>query len=159
MTRTESKDVGSIRQGYQSACAVPNDLREVQHRPNARRAGTQQSYHPRVRYEAEIEVLHGDTPAWAWQSGNGDRLIDLALTHGCTEWQWRNRDWGVVLDVAFEDEADWLRFRANPGVQAIFDAIPDPVNGLIVHRGWGGSGGIREPRTPRPIAGAGAAEL
>ncbi len=39
------------------------------------------------------------------------------------------------------------------------DAAPDPVKGLLVHRGRGGAAGTRLPRRPRPLAGAGAVEL
>jgi len=48
---------------------------------------------------------------------------------------------------------------ALPAVQAALDATPDPVKGLLVHRGRGGSSGARLPRRPRPLAGAGAVEL
>jgi hypothetical protein len=37
--------------------------------------------------------------------------------------------------------------------------VPDPVKGLLVHRGRGGAAGTRLPRRPRPLAGAGAVEL
>ena len=39
------------------------------------------------------------------------------------------------------------------------DAVPDPVNGLIVYRGRGGGAGSVSPRKPRPSAGAGAMAL
>jgi hypothetical protein len=44
-------------------------------------------------------------------------------------------------------------------VQAALDAVPDPVNGLLVYRGRGGGAGARRPRRPKPSAGAGALEL
>jgi hypothetical protein len=65
----------------------------------------------------------------------------------------------VVLEVAFLDEWRWERFYGRPAVQAALDAAPDPVKGLLVHRGRGGSSGSRLPRRPRPLAGAGAVEL
>jgi hypothetical protein len=39
------------------------------------------------------------------------------------------------------------------------DAVPDPINGLMVYPGRGGSSGRVEPRRPRPVAGAGAAPV
>jgi hypothetical protein len=65
----------------------------------------------------------------------------------------------VVLEVAFAEEGRWERFYGLPAVQAALDATPDPVKGLVVHRGRGGSAGTRLPRRPRPLAGAGAVEL
>jgi hypothetical protein len=65
----------------------------------------------------------------------------------------------VVLEVAFPDEARWEAFRDLPATRAALDAVPDPVNGLLVHRGRGGSSGARSPRRPRPLAGAGAVAL
>jgi hypothetical protein len=44
-------------------------------------------------------------------------------------------------------------------VRAALDAVPDPVNGLLIYPGRGGSSGRVQPRRPRPIAGAGAAPL
>ncbi len=44
-------------------------------------------------------------------------------------------------------------------VQAALDAVPDPVNGLLVYRGRGGGAGATSPRRPRPGAGAGAMSL
>jgi hypothetical protein len=44
-------------------------------------------------------------------------------------------------------------------VQAALDAVPDPVNGLLVYRGRGGGAGSVSPRRPRPGAGAGAMAL
>jgi len=65
----------------------------------------------------------------------------------------------VVLEVAFAEEWQWERFYGLPAVQAALDATPDPVKGLLVHRGRGGTSGTRLPRRPRPFAGAGAVEL
>jgi hypothetical protein len=50
-------------------------------------------------------------------------------------------------------------FRALPAVRAALDAVPDPVNGLLIYRGRGGSAGRPVPRKPRPLAGAGAVAL
>jgi len=44
-------------------------------------------------------------------------------------------------------------------VSAALDAVPDPVNGLSIYPGRGGSAGPVERRHPRPVLGAGAAAL
>jgi hypothetical protein len=64
------------------------------------------------------------------------------------DWAWHEHPWGR-----------WDFFYALPAVQAALDAVPDPLSGLAVHRGRGGSSGTRLPRRPRPLAGAGAVEL
>lgn len=107
-----------------------------------------------------IEVGNGPiSSAERWRDGHGESLVEAALTHGAQEWSWVIRDWGVLLEVAFNEEADWLRFRSTAAVRAALDAVPDPVNGLLVYSGRGGSSAapvIRHPRRPR---GAGAAAL
>ena len=37
--------------------------------------------------------------------------------------------------------------------------MPDPLTGLIVYRGRGGSSGAPFPRKPRPLVGSGSAAL
>jgi hypothetical protein len=106
-----------------------------------------------------IEVLNGELPATRWKDAHGRFLTEAAVTHGAREWSWLHRDWGVILEIEFATEADWDRFRALPAVQAALDAVPDPVNGLLVYPGRGGSSGRVVPRRPRPRAGAGAAAL
>lgn len=64
----------------------------------------------------------------------------------------------MVLEVAFLAEWRWELFHELPAVQAALDAAPDPVRGLLVHRGRGGAG-TRLPCRPRLLAGAGAVEL
>ncbi len=44
-------------------------------------------------------------------------------------------------------------------MRAALDGVPDPVNGLIIYRGRGGSSGSRKPRKPKPAPGAAALEL
>jgi len=44
-------------------------------------------------------------------------------------------------------------------VRTALDSVPDPVGGLLVYRGRGGSSGASFPRRPRPLAGSGAAAL
>jgi len=86
-------------------------------------------------------------------------LIELAVTAGATSWEWHEHRWGVVFEVEFGEDSQWEAFRAVPAVRAALDAVPDPVNGLLVYRGRGGGAGVVSPRKPRPVAGAGAMAL
>jgi hypothetical protein len=107
-----------------------------------------------------VEVLDGATlPAALWQDAHGDALTEAALTHGAYEWHWHRHSWGVLFEIAFRGDGQWPVFRELPGVRAALDAVPDPINGLLVYPGRGGSSGRVQPRRPRPIAGAGAATL
>ncbi len=107
-----------------------------------------------------IEVAHGPVLSAArWRDAHGEHLVEAALTHGAQEWAWVMREWGVLLEVAFDDETDWLRFRATAAVRAALDAVPDPVNGLLVYSGRGGGAGARVSRRPRRPLGAGAAAM
>jgi hypothetical protein len=106
-----------------------------------------------------IEVFHGELAAGRWRDTYASRLIESAVTAGATSWEWHEHQFGVVFEVEFGDEADWAEFRAIPAVQAALDAVPDPVNGLLVYRGRGGGAGAGSPRRPRPAAGAGAMSL
>lgn len=60
------------------------------------------------------------------------------------------RDWGVLLEITFRDQGDWLRFRGTPAVQAALDSVPDPVGGRWIYSGRGGSSAARMPRRPKP---------
>ncbi len=94
-----------------------------------------------------------------WKDGYGEALLEAAVTNGARRWEWTVIPGGVVLEVAFRDSDEWDRFRALPVVTAALDATPDPVNGLYVYPGRGGSSSARSPRrTPRP-AGSGAAAI
>ena len=107
-----------------------------------------------------IEVLDGATlPAARWQDAHGNALTEAAITHGAYEWHWHAHSWGVLFEIAFRSDESWSVFRDLPGVRAALDAVPDPVNGLLVYPGRGGSSGRVQRRRPRPVAGAGAAEL
>jgi hypothetical protein len=106
-----------------------------------------------------IEVFHGELPAGRWRDTYSSMLIELAVTAGATSWEWHEHRWGVVLEVEFGEDSEWEAFRAIPAVQAALDAVPDPVNGLLVYRGRGGGAGAVSPRRPRPAAGAGAMAL
>lgn len=105
-----------------------------------------------------IEVLDGQYPASIWAEAHADNLIQAALLHGAIDWRQHNRDWGVVLELAFVTQDQWEQFRADAAVDAALEAVPNP-DGLLIYRGWGGSSSPREPRRPRPLAGAGAAAL
>jgi hypothetical protein len=106
-----------------------------------------------------IEVFNGRSSVARWKDAHGEALVEAALTNGAVDWSWQEHRWGVVLEVAFLDEWRWEFFYALPAVNAALDAAPDPVKGLLVHRGRGGSSGTRLPRRPRPLTGAGAVEL
>lgn len=108
-----------------------------------------------------IEVANATSAASAssWRRAHGERLVEAAITHGAKEWTWVVRPWGVLLELGFSDEADWLRFRATPAVQAALDAVPDPVNGIWVYSGRGGSSATRVPRRPRPVRSSEGAPL
>jgi hypothetical protein len=106
-----------------------------------------------------IEVFDGESSARLWQEAYSGTLVEAAVTHGATSWEWHEHRWGVVLEVEFGADAQWESFRGLPAVQAALDAVPDPVNGLLVYRGRGGGAGSVSPRRPRPVAGAGAMAL
>ncbi len=103
-----------------------------------------------------IEVFHADLSARQWKDSYERTLIEAALANGALDWAWHEHRTGVVLEVAFRDDAGWEAFRALPAVAAALDAAPDPVNGLIIYRGRGGASGSRWPRRrgPKPSAGA-----
>ena len=106
-----------------------------------------------------IEVIDGTVPASLWSAAHGDALVESALLEGAQDWSWHQHPWGVVFEVAFEDEVAWERFLLTPAVNAALDAVPDPVAGLIIYKGRGGSSGRPDPRRPRPMVGSGAMAL
>jgi len=106
-----------------------------------------------------IEVLDGEYSAAGWADAFGDALVTEALSGGASDWAWHRHSWGNVLELRFENDEQWLRFRETPAAQAALDAVPDPLSGLIIHRGRGGSAGGREPRRISPLRGCGAAAL
>jgi hypothetical protein len=112
-----------------------------------------------MAHEMSIEVLDGEFSARFWVDAYGDSVIAAALHHGVVDWNWQHFDWGSVLELAFADEAAWELFVSNAAVVAALDAVPDRVNGLLIYRGRGGTASQRQPRKPRPLAGAGAAAL
>jgi hypothetical protein len=106
-----------------------------------------------------IEVRDSVLSAMRWKDGYGEALLEAAVTNGAKRWEWTIMPGGVVLEVAFREVDEWEHFRALPVVKAALDATPDPVNGLYVYEGRGGSGAKPSKRPkPRP-AGAGAAAI
>jgi hypothetical protein len=106
-----------------------------------------------------IEVLGEGASASAWRAAHGEALVESALTNGAQDWAWHEFGWGLVFEVAFADEEQWERWRSLPGTRAALDAVPDPVDGLLIYRGRGGSSGSPMPRRPRLSPGAAAVEL
>jgi hypothetical protein len=111
-------------------------------------------------YWWSIEVLDGpNEPARFWREAHGEALTEAAITHGAYDWVWHRHTWGVLFEIAFARDEGWHAYRDLPAVRAALDAVPDPVHGLLVYPGRGGSSGTVHPRRPRPIAGAGGAAL
>ena len=105
-----------------------------------------------------IEVLDGEVPASEWRRSYENVLVESAITHGVTFWDWHDTRWGVVLELVFADDEALERYRGLPAVVASLDAVPDRVSGLMVYRGRGGGAGALVPRRPRPKPVAGSAE-
>jgi hypothetical protein len=111
-------------------------------------------------YWWSVEVLDSAAgSARGWQDAYGNALTESAITNGAYDWQWHTHSWGVLFEIAFASDERWQVYRELPAVRAALDAVPDPVNGLLVYPGRGGSAGSVKPRRPRPVAGAGAAPL
>jgi Aldo/keto reductase family len=106
-----------------------------------------------------IEVFDGAFPARPWKDAHSSSLIESAISNGAVDWVWHEHRWGVVLEVAFERDEQWEAYRDLPSVRAALDAVPDPINGLLVYRGRGGGAGAPSRRRPKPFTGAGAVEL
>jgi hypothetical protein len=112
-----------------------------------------------AEYWWSIEVLDAELPANRWRDAYAAALIEAAIAHGAKDWSWNRFDWGVVFEVAFEGWDAWTGYRHLPAVVAALDATPDPINGLMIYPGRGGSAGDRLPRKPGPRAAGGAAPL
>ena len=106
-----------------------------------------------------VEVFDGEVPAAGWARAWHDRLIEAAVTSGAVFWDEHEHRWGVVLEFTFADERRRDAFRQAPVLLAALDAVPDPVNGVLVYPHRGGGNGIRQPRRPRPVLSSGAAGL
>ncbi len=107
-----------------------------------------------------IEVFHSEKqPASLWRDAYEDALTEAAVTNGARYWEWHEFRYGVIFEVCFATDEEWEAFRALPTVRGALDAVPDPVNGLLVYRGRGGAAAARKPRKPKPAPGAAALEL
>jgi len=106
-----------------------------------------------------IEVLHGELSAFQWQRSYDSGLIEAALTNGALDSNWHTGDWGVAFEVCFKTGEEWEAFRNLPAVRAALDAVPDPVNGLLIYRGRGGTSASGQPRRPRPAPSASSLAL
>ena len=106
-----------------------------------------------------IEVLDGAIPATAWYRAFGNALTEAAVTNGAVDWSRHYHPWGLVFEISFRDSEQWSVFRHLPAVSAALDAVPDPINGLLIYPGRGGSAGAGDRRRPRLPLGAGAATL
>jgi hypothetical protein len=107
-----------------------------------------------------IEVFDSRVQAaLRWKDSYRAQIVEAAITTGAVDWNWIEHKSGVVFEVCFADEARWEAFRGSSAVQAALDAVPDPSYGLLVYKGRGGGSGARQPKKPRPSAGAGAIEL
>ncbi|HEY9484979.1 MAG TPA: hypothetical protein VIR00_18680, partial [Micromonosporaceae bacterium] len=91
-----------------------------------------------AEYWWSIEVLDAELPANRWRDAYAAALIEAAISHGAKDWAWNKFDWGVVFEVAFEDWDAWVTYRQLPAVVAALDAVPDPINGLMIYPGRGG---------------------
>jgi hypothetical protein len=112
-----------------------------------------------AEYWWSIEVLDAELSASRWRDAYAAALIEAAISNGAKDWNWSRFTWGVVFEVAFDDSDAWVAFRLLPAVTAALDATPDPINGLMIYPGRGGTSGARQPRKPRPHPSAGAAEI
>jgi hypothetical protein len=112
-----------------------------------------------MAYDVSIEVFDGEFAASSWSAAHGDDVIGAAVWCGARSWRWHQLPWGVVLELSFDDEAQWDELRDSLALRTALDAVPDPVSGVLVYRGFGGSGASGVPRRPRPLAGSGAAAL
>jgi hypothetical protein len=106
-----------------------------------------------------IEVVDGEAPASGWRLAHENALIEAAITHGASFWEWHLTRWGVVLELVFDSDERLERYRSLPVVRASLDAVPDRAQGLLIYRGRGGGSGALVPRHPRPRPIADAAGL
>ena len=106
-----------------------------------------------------IEVFDGASSAALWAEAYGDGIVEAAFGAGATDWSWHRNTWGTVLELQFSDEQAWEEFQNLPAVIAALDSVPDPVSGLLMYKGRGGSAGRVQPRRPSTLSGSGAAAL
>jgi hypothetical protein len=107
-----------------------------------------------------IEVFSGDRlPASSWRYAYEDEITEAAITHGAMYYEWHDTEYGVIFEVLFREDREMESFCELPAVRAALDGVPDPVNGLLIYRGRGGTSGGRKPRKPKPAPDAAALEL
>jgi hypothetical protein len=107
-----------------------------------------------------VEVFSGEKlPASGWRYAYEDELTEAAITHGAMYYEWHDSQYGVIFEVLFLTDAAFEAFRDLPAVRAALEAVPDPVNGLLIYRGRGGAAGSAKPRKPKPAPSAAAIEL
>jgi hypothetical protein len=134
---------------------------QSEHRPHSTciAAPNSTAYRGGVAEWLTIEVFDGAFPASQWRAAHGEALLLTALTNGGADWRWHEHRWGLVLELAFDEERQRNNFPSIPAVRAALDAVPDHVNGVLVYRGRGGGAGAGLPRRPRPTPLAGAAAM
>jgi hypothetical protein len=74
-------------------------------------------------------------PAQRWKDAYGEGLVRTALAQGATKSTWVAAGDGVVLELAFADEGDWLRFRATPPARAALTNAAKPPEGFLIFTG------------------------
>ncbi|WP_407560816.1 hypothetical protein [Streptomyces sp. 184] len=105
-----------------------------------------------------IEVSDAHSSALRWKDAYEYALVESALGHRATTWEWHVHSRGIVFEIAFREKSDGEAWRQLPGVRAALDAVPDPAAGLLVRRGPDGNGCCRGARRPRPAPAAAAVE-
>lgn len=85
-----------------------------------------------------IEVAHGAVSAFGWQRKHDSALTAAALISGARNGVWHADTRGVVFQALFDTDEQCAYFLGLPDVRAALAAVPDPVDGLLIHRGRGG---------------------
>lgn len=74
-------------------------------------------------------------PARRWKDAYGEPLVHTALSHGALQSTWATSRGGVVLELTFADEGDWLRFRATSQARTALAAAAEPPEGFLIYTG------------------------
>src|SRR5689334_682123 len=73
-----------------------------------------------------VEVFSGpDAPAAGWLRSWHDWLVESAIAAGAVYWDTHEHVWGVVLELAFADEALRDAYREHAVLRSALDAAPD----------------------------------
>jgi hypothetical protein len=96
-----------------------------------------------------IEVMHGEVSAFRWQERHDSALIEAALTSEVRDGAWHADRRGVIFEVLFDTGHQRETFLSLPVVRAALDAVPDPVNGLLIYRGRRAAT-APQPSRPKP---------